>query len=152
MKSAYRVFAYLIALEVMVQAAAIAFAIFGFGKWIEDGHTATKAVMEDSNTKFTGVLGFAVHGINGMMIIPVLAILFLVVSFFAKVPGGVKWAGFTFLAVAVQVALGLTAHSVPQLGALHGINALILFGVAITAGRRVGSHATVTDPQEAALV
>jgi hypothetical protein len=151
MKSAYRVFAYLIAFEVMVQAAMIAFAVFGLGKWVEDGATVNKSVMEDSNTSFTGVVGFAVHGINGSMIIPLLALVFFVLSFFAKVPGGVKWAGFTLIAVVVQVLLGMFAHALPQLGMLHGLNALILFGVAVTAGQRVGSRSMAAEPQESAL-
>ena len=151
MKSAYRVLAYLIALEVMVQASMIAFGVFGLGKYIEDGATVNKSVMEDSNTSFTGVVGFAVHGINGEMVIPLLTLAFFVVSFFAKVPGGVKWAGFTLIAVVVQVLLGMFAHELPQLGILHGINALILFGVAVTAGRRVGSTRTAPAAQENAM-
>ena len=38
-----------------------------------------------------------------------------------------------FLAVAVQVALGLISHSVPALGWLHGINALVLASLAVYA-------------------
>ena len=49
--------------------------------------------MEDEDLSFTGVAGFMVHGINGMMIIPLLGIALLVVSFFAKFDGAVKWAG-----------------------------------------------------------
>ena len=71
-----------------------------------------------------------------MMIIPVLALLLLIVSFFAKVPGGVMWAGLILLDVVVQVMLGLFGHEVPAIGALHGINALILFGLAVTAPMR----------------
>ena len=33
------------------------------------------------------------HGINGEMVFPLLALLLLIVSFFAKVPRGVHWAG-----------------------------------------------------------
>ena len=48
-----------------------------------------------------------------------------------------KWALITFATVVVQVVLGLAAHSVPLLGLLHGIVALVLFGVAVTAAMRV---------------
>lgn len=150
MKSVYRVLAYVIAAEVVVQAAAIAFAVFGLSKWVEDGGTLTKAAMESEDTTFTGVLGFAIHGMNGTMLIPLVTLVFLVVSFFAKVPGGVKWAGFVVLAVVVQVLLGMFAHGAPALGLLHGANALVLFGLAVTAGRRVGSTAPAVA-QEAAL-
>jgi hypothetical protein len=85
------------------------------------------------------------------MIIPLLALVFFVLAFFAKVPGGVKWAGYTLIAVVVQVLLGMFAHELPWLGMLHGLNALVLFGVAVTAGRRVGSTRTAAAPQESAL-
>lgn len=153
MKSAYRWLAAIIAIEVAVQAAAIAFAIFGMSKWVEDGGVLNKQVMESEDTSFTGVVGFMIHGINGEMVIPLLAIILLVVSFFAKVPGGVKWAGFVLLAVVVQVLLGLLSHAVPGLGALHGINALILFYLAIAASRRaattVGAGSAARSTEEA---
>jgi hypothetical protein len=143
MRSSYRVLAYIIAAEVVVQAAAIAFAVFGFFKWIDDGNTFDKAVMNDENASFTGLAGFIIHGINGQMVIPLLALVLLIISFFARVPGGVKWAGGILALVVVQVLLGVFGHAAPLLGPLHGINALILLGVAVTAGRRVGS----TDPE-----
>ncbi len=46
MKSAYRVLAYLMALEVLVQAGAIAYALFGLGAWIQSGGVLDKAAME----------------------------------------------------------------------------------------------------------
>jgi hypothetical protein len=70
------------------------------------------------------------------MIIPLVAIALLIVSFFAHVSGGVKWAGFVLVDVVVQVVLGFAAHSVAGLGWLHGPNALVLFGLALYAARR----------------
>jgi hypothetical protein len=139
MKKAYRVLAFLIAVEVVVQAAAIAFAVFGLSKWIEDGHQVNKAILESNDTKFTGVIGFTIHGINGQLLIPLLGLILLIISFFAKVPGGSKWAGIIFGLIAVQVVLGFTAHAAPALGPLHGINALAIFSVAFLAGKRVGT-------------
>ncbi|MGH3425473.1 MAG: hypothetical protein ACRDO8_12120 [Nocardioidaceae bacterium] len=141
MKSTYRVLAYLISIEVVVQAAAIAFAMFGLSKWIEDGNTLDKAAMESDSTSFTGVVGFMIHGINGQVLIPLLAIVLLLVAFFAKVPGGVMWAGIVLALVVVQVLLGVFAEDMPGLGALHGINALILFAVSAAAGQRVRTGA-----------
>jgi heme A synthase len=150
MRSVYRVLAFVIAAEVMIQAAAVAYGVFGITKWVDDGATLNKATMEDDSTSFSGLGGLMLHGMNGMMIIPLIALIFLIVSFFAKVPGGVKWAAFVLLAVVVQVALGLFSHEIPQLGALHGINALVLFGLAVTAGmrarREVTTQETVRDP------
>lgn len=136
MRSTYRVLAYLVAAEVAIQAAAIAYALFGLGKWIDNGGVLDKTTMESTDASFTGVLGFAVHGINGQMVIPLIALLLLVTSFFAKVRHGVLWAAIVVAVVAVQVTLGLLSHAVVGLGALHGLNALVLFVVAIAAARR----------------
>ncbi len=134
MRNVYRVLAGLIAFEVIVQAAAVAYGVFGLGKYVEDGHTVTKSMMEEgSDTSFTGLGGLALHGINGTMIIPLLGLVFLIVSFFARVPKGVMWAAVTFGLIIVQVALGVFAHSVPALGILHGPNAIVLFGTALMA-------------------
>lgn len=156
MKSAYRWLAMIIAVEVAVQAAAIAFAAFGVFKWVEDGGVLNKQVMEsDNGPEFSGVAGFMIHGMNGEMVIPLLALVLLVVSFFAKVPGGVKWAAYVLLAVVVQVLLGMFAHGAPWLGILHGLNALVLFMVALTASRRVAGAAepgTVSTHAEEARV
>ena len=142
MRSAYRWLAWIIAAEVAIQAAAIAFAVFGMSKWVEDGGVLNKQVMEsDSGPDFSGVAGFMVHGINGQMVIPLLAIALLVVSFFARVPSGVKWAAFVLIAVVVQVLLGMFAHALPSLGMLHGLNAMVLFALAVLAARRAGATA-----------
>ena len=150
MKSTYRVLAYLVALGVVVQAAAIAYAFFGLGKWIEDGGVLDKATMESEGATFTGVVGFMIHGIAGEMVIPAIALVLLVVSFFAKVPGGVMWAGIVVALTALQVALGLLSSAVVGLGLLHGVNALALFAVAAMAAHRtrtntVARHADTSD-------
>jgi len=134
MKMVYRVLALLVAVGVAVQAASVAFGLFGMLKWIEGGGTL------DQSTAFEaigGFIGFATHGIVGIGVIPLIALLLLISSFFAKVPGGVKWALIVFGITVVQVALGLFSHSLAGLGWLHGANALILFGVAVSAAMRV---------------
>jgi hypothetical protein len=78
---------------------------------------------------------------NGMMIIPLLALIFLIISFFAKVPGGVMLAAITLGLVVLQVALGLLGHESAIFGLLHGINALALFSVAVMAGVRAKAAA-----------
>ncbi len=77
-----------------------------------------------------------IHGINGMMIIPLVALLLLISSFFAKIPGGVKWAALVLLLVIVQVNLGFLGPVIPAAGALHGLNALMLFSAAVYTARR----------------
>jgi heme A synthase len=136
MRTAYRVLALILAAEVIVQAAAIAFGAFGLFKFIDDGAVVSKATHE-SGVMFDGVLGFIVHVINGYMVIPGLALAFLVVAFFARIPGGVKWAAIVFGLVVVQILLGGLAHGLPAIGALHGANALALFIAAVVAARLV---------------
>jgi heme A synthase len=137
MRSFYRVLAFLIAIEVVIQAMAIAYAIAGLGKWVEDdGGVLNKQVLDAESAEFPGVGGFATHAINGTMIIPILVLLLLIVSFFAKVPGGVRSAVIVLVLVAVQVFLGIFSHSVPYVIVLHVLNAFAIMGVAAMAGRR----------------
>lgn len=152
MRMVYRVLAGLIAFEVLVQAAAIAYAIFGFGKWVDDGATVDKNTFDSNSTSFHGLGGFILHGINGEMVIPLLALLLLISSFFAKVPRGILFAGLILLDIVVQVFLGITAHAVPALGILHAPNAFVIFGLAVTAmmkARHVAPEApTTTAPTD----
>lgn len=150
MRSAYKYLAFAVPVLVAVQAAAIAFAFFGLGKWIEDGGTLDKAAMEDEDLSFTGVLGFMVHGINGQMVIPLVAIILLIVAFFAKIPGGVKWAAFILLDVIVQIAFAFGAFGAPAIGMFHGLNALFLAWLGYTAGRRVDTMAAAETSYQGA--
>ena len=142
MKTAYRVLAYLIALEVLVQAGAIAYALFGLGAWIQEGGVLDKAAMESDSVEFAGVGGFMVHGINGQMIVPLIAVLLLVASFFAGVRGGVALAGMVAGMIVAQVGLGIFGHGIPALGWLHGMLAIVLFGAAVIAARRAEEPST----------
>ncbi len=138
MRTAYRVLAWIVAVEVLLQAAALSYAMFGFGKWIEQGGVLDKSALESQATLFPEEVGFMVHGLNGMMVVPAVALLLLVVSFFAKVPRGIALAGTAVGLVALQVLLGMLGHGIPGLGLLHGMNALALFTVAVVAARRAG--------------
>ncbi|MEJ8278862.1 hypothetical protein [Pseudonocardia spirodelae] len=146
MRSAYRVLAWLIALEVVVQAGAIAYAVFGLSTWIQGGGVLDKAAMESETTEFTGLGGFPLHGINGQMVIPALGLILLVVAFFARIAGGVRWAATVLGLIVLQVLLGLFAHDVTALGALHGATALALLACAVLAARRAGAPATTAAP------
>ena len=146
MKQVYRVLAFLIAAGVAIQAASIAYGMFGLIKWIEEGGTL------DQSTELTpalgGYTGFSWHATGGIFVISVLSLLFLISSFFAKVPGGIRWALIVFGVTVLQVALGLFSHSVAGLGWLHGINAFVLFGTAMMAGMRV-SRAVASNVEAA---
>jgi hypothetical protein len=141
MRTVYRVLAFLVALEVAVQAMFIVYGDAGLGLWVEDGGVVDKATFENAfesgQAPFAEFKAFVFHGMNGMMVIPALALLLVVASFFAKVPRGVVFALAVLGLVVLQVTLGLLGHSVAVLGALHGIYALALFSTAAWTGIRV---------------
>ncbi len=139
MKQVYRALAGLIALGVVVQAASVATAWFMTINEIDDG----LVIDED----WDGNAAHMLHGIVGMTVIPALALILFIVAFFAKVPGGVKWAGFVLLAVVVQVALAIFAFSLPAVGALHGINAFVVGGLAGAAAARAKAPAASRESE-----
>ncbi len=100
--------------------------------------------MEDQSLEFTGVIGFPIHFLNAYLL-ALLALILLIVSFFAKVSGGVKWAGFILLVVVVQILLGMFARGLPALGALHGMNALLVLGLALTAATRATRDVSASE-------
>ena len=150
MRIAYKVLAYLVATEVVVQAMVIVWFIAGLGKWVEGGGVLDKAAMESEGSSFPQAVGMMAHINNGFFVIPGLALLLLIISFFTKVRGAIKWAVVVFVLVIVQTQLGGLGHDFPLFGALHGLNALALFGVAIYAGRRVRAAAPAAVEHEQA--
>jgi hypothetical protein len=148
MRTVYKVLAYLVAAEVAVQAMVMVWAIAGLGKWVEGGGVFDKAVMESEGSQpFPEVAGINVHIMNGFFVIPGLVLLLLIISFFTKVRGAIKWAVIVFVLVIVQTQLGGLGHDFPLAGALHGLNALALFGVALYAGRRMRAATGVSVEQ-----
>ena len=145
MRSAYKVLAYLVAAEVAVQAMVMVWGIAGLGKWVDGGGVLDKAVFEEAmgtgGMPFSEFAGLLVHGINGMFVVPLIALVLLIVSFFTKVRGAIKWAAIVFALVVAQGQIGFLGHEFPLAGALHGLNALVLFGVALYTGRRLHTAA-----------
>ena len=137
MRTAYKVLAYLVAAEVVIQAMAMVWAIAGLGKWVDGGGVLDKAAMESGGTPFPEVTGLLLHGINGSFVIPGIALVLLILSFFARIRGAIKWAAIVFVLTVVQGQLGFLGHEIPAVGALHGLNALALFTAALYAGRRI---------------
>lgn len=122
MRTTYQWLARLIALGVVLQAAFIAFGTFDIFNAADDGRVFT------SDTAYN--TGQTLHSVLGSMVIPALAVALLIVSLFAGIPGGARVAALVLGLVVVQVLLGLVSFSVPWLGLLHGINAVVLAGVA----------------------
>ena len=127
MRAVYRILAMLVAIGVVVQAAAIAYALFDILHKTDDGQVFTK----DSDNA-----GIAVHAVVGEMIVPLICLLLLIVSFFAGIPGGVKWAAITFGVMALQVVLAYASYPAPVVGTLHALNAFALAAVASIAMRQ----------------
>jgi hypothetical protein len=133
MRAVYRVLAGLVAICVVLQAMFIAFGGFGVLKDLDGGAVFDKN--SDPNA------GQSLHAIFGMGIIPIVALLLLIVSFFAKVDGGVKWALYVVGLVVLQVALAFASFAAPVVGLLHGLNAFALAAVASLAARRAARAA-----------
>jgi heme A synthase len=85
---------------------------------------------------FTEERGFMFHGIGGQIVVPLVALALLIVAFFARIPGGVQAALVVLALVVLQVILGMVGHEVPWLGALHALNAFLIFGAGLAASRR----------------
>ncbi|HEY5420631.1 MAG TPA: hypothetical protein VIL10_07845 [Marmoricola sp.] len=143
MKSAYKYLALAIALDVLLQAASIAYAVSGLASYVDDGHQVAEGTLADAH--FTGVGGYALHATNGMVVIPLLAIALLVVALLSRIPGAARQAGILLVMVVVQVGLGGAAGAVPILGALHGVLALAVFGFATMIGVRAIRAETSTS-------
>jgi len=153
MRATYRILAFVIAGLVAFQSMVMVFAIAGLYNWISEGNSLTESALTgDEPPEFTGAIGFMLHGMVGMMLIPLLALVLLIISFFAKIPGGAKWAGIVLGLVVLQVFLGIMGHETAWSGMLHGLNALILFTVALMAGTRVARTVEPAASREAAAV
>jgi hypothetical protein len=143
MRNAYKYLAFAIPVFVVIQAMAIAFEVFGLGAYVDD-HGLPKGAFSGDNSapSFFGDAGGAIHAIDGTFIIPLIALALLVVSFFAKVPGGTKFALFIVLDVIVQIMLAFIAFGAVIVGPLHALNAFVLMGLGAVAGRKAMEPST----------
>lgn len=142
MKAVYRVLAYAIAVLVAVQAASIGYAVFAQLHWIEEGGTIDGAAFDSGAP---GTAAFIFHALNGATVL-LAALALLIVSFFAKIPHGVRWAVIVLVSTIVQIALGTLSRLLAPIGAVHGAVALVLFSVAVMAAMRAQKPAAVEEP------
>ncbi|WP_438853641.1 hypothetical protein [Agromyces sp. M3QZ16-3] len=153
MKTTYRVFAWIIAALVAVQAAAIVFAVSGMFSYIDAGGVIDASLSQDAIPEGAGI---GIHAMVGAMILPVIALVLLVLSFFTRNGRAIWMAAALLVLVLVQVLLGFSGWSSPAAGAAHGANALLIFGVALAAGLGLGldrgrrQPAPATEAAEAA--
>ncbi|MDI9629558.1 MAG: hypothetical protein QM286_13635 [Acidobacteriota bacterium] len=151
MHAAYKVLAFLIVALVAVQAAAHAWASSGLVKYLAQGGT-----IDFESTEAPPVpefLGLMIHGMNGMFVIPAVAIGLLILALLTKSSHAIIWAGAVGGLVALQVTFGLLGHETSAFALLHGLNAIVLAGTALAAGilafRTTGVAATSRAPAAA---
>ncbi|HZX08542.1 hypothetical protein [Kribbella sp.] len=126
MRNAYRIVGLTIAIAVVLQVASIALSGFTIAKAANDGATIGA---DYSN------FGETYHSIAGS-VIGLLALVFLILSFLTDVPRGRVLAGIVVGLVVVQFLLAVVSFGVPALGVLHGINGLVIAGIASAGARR----------------
>ena len=135
MRTTYRVLAYAIAVEIAIQAMAVVWAVAGLGKWIMGGGVADASIIDSEVPAFPEVAGFMIHGINGTFVVPLVALSLMVLSFFTRQRRLIVVAVALFMGVVLQGQLGFLGHEFPAVGALHGLNALVIFALAMYAAR-----------------
>ena len=144
MRQTYRVVASLVALGVLVQAASVAFGWFQVLNDVDTGQVF------DENSEFNA--GLLTHGIVGLVVMPLLGLILVGVSFGVArtVPGARKWAGIVLGLTVLQVGLAFVAFGAPVVGALHGLNALLLFGAAGRAAMAAAGPSGVASRSDSA--
>jgi hypothetical protein len=137
MKTTYRIFAYLICLGVVLQAASIAFGFFGIGRWVVAGNTLDRYTFLDNSSQLGGYAGLAFHYVVGQAIMPLLGLVLLICSFFTRARNAALWASAVVVSIIVEIVLGLAAFHGAAAGAAHGFLAIVIFAIAGIAGQRV---------------
>ncbi|MBN9613853.1 MAG: hypothetical protein J0H64_10460 [Actinobacteria bacterium] len=135
MRKTYRVLTLIALIEIIVQAGAVAWAQFGLARYVAEGNTINKAMLEcrDCGMNFVEEYGFMVHGMNGAMIIPAIGLILLIVSFFVKNRTLTIWAAVAFVLILIQSqVLPMLSRDMPGFGAVHGVTALALLLVLVT--------------------
>ncbi|MGI9083900.1 MAG: hypothetical protein ACR2FE_01240 [Aeromicrobium sp.] len=156
MRKTYRIFAGIIAVLVVLQAALMVYAISGLFTWIDEGATLDKSVIEgwsDEPPTWEGAIGHFLHTfVIGTFLIPLLGLILLLISFFAKVPRGVMLAAVIVVLIVIQYLAGFFAEpGAPMLGLVHGANAFILFVAALMAAKAAKQETAAQETHAAAV-
>jgi hypothetical protein len=147
MKTTYRVIAWIIAALVALQAAAIVFAISGLFAFIDSGGVVDGELDGDAIPEGIGIF---VHATVGGYALPLLALVLLIVSFFTRSRRAIWTAVALLVLMLIEVMLGYSGWSSPVAGALHGLNAMLVFTVALIAGLDLGARRASVDPHRRA--
>jgi hypothetical protein len=135
MNAAFRIWASLVSLAVIVQVGLAGYGAFHAVDVSDDKGAISKKGVEH---------GFNAHAALGYVIL-LAALVLLILAFLARrqSPGGArpKWAGILLALLVVQVLLAWLGGAVAGLGVLHAMNALAVAGVAGSlAGREWAMH------------
>ena len=135
MNAAFRIWASLVSLAVIVQVGLAGYGAFHAVDVSDDKGLISKKGVEH---------GFNAHAALGYVIVLATLVL-LILAFLARrqSPGGArpKWAGILLALLVVQVLLAWLGGAVAGLGVLHAMNALAVAGVAGSlAGREWAMH------------
>lgn len=131
MRTAFRVVAWVIAGAVMVQAAVMVFAIAGLFHYVSAGGVVSAESEPDA---FPEGVGVAIHIMLANYLFPLLGLAIVAAAAFTKRTKAI-WTGVILLVlILLEWYLGVAGYSAPFAGALHGINGLVIFGLALLAG------------------
>jgi hypothetical protein len=139
LNTAFRIWASLVSLAIIVQVGLAAYGAFNAVDKSDDNGTIGKNAVSDGFNAHSA-LGYAI--VAGSIILLVLAVLTR-----RTAPGRLRWTGLIFGLLVVQVLLAGAGDSVAWLGILHGMNALAIAGFAGSlAGREWAAHRGVARP------
>lgn len=127
-----------------------AWASAGLAKYIGGGGTLD--MNSDAPPPIPEFTGFIVHAMNGMYVIPLIALALLVLAFMVKTPGAVRMAATVLVLVVVQVVLGFLGHEMTTMALLHGLNAMALFAAAWIAARQVQHSPTHAESRRSPVM
>ena len=134
MNSAFRIWASIVSLAIIVQVGLAGYGAFHAVDEADDKGTIGKNAVSD---------GFNAHAALGYIIL-LAALILLVLAFVARRAGGpsrVKSSAVVLGLIVLQLPLAWLGAATPGLGILHGMNALAVAGVAGSlAGREWAAH------------
>ncbi len=123
MNSAFRIWASLISLAIIVQVGLAAYGAFNAVDKSDDNGTIGKTAVSD---------GFNAHTALGYIIL-LAALILLVLAYAGRgtgSPGRLRWSALILGLLVVQVLLAWAGDATQWLGILHGMNALAIAGFA----------------------
>ena len=139
MNSAFRIWASLVSLAIIVQVGLAAYGAFNAIDKSDDNGTIGKDAVSS---------GFDAHAALGYAIVAgTIVLIVLAVATRRAAPGRLRWTGLIFGLLVIQVLLAGAGDAVPWLGILHGMNALAIAGFAGSlAGREWAAHRGAARP------